>query len=146
MPRRQVWFFRFGCWTTIAAAVAHLAFHLLRHIVPSTAHGDIANTPEMTQRVSVLGGSLHSAQDAFDGLSLAVAILLTAVGAIGLSVARRGSHDVLLMSRVARAAAVTSVVLLVIALTSFSIGHALVVGVMATCFLVASVEAPHPEA
>ena len=144
MPGRQVWFFRFGCWTTVAAAVLVLAFHVAGRIVPVGAvihaGSDFASTS-----FAVPGRGVRTAGDFLDGLSLGVAILIAAVGAIGLIVARRGRDDVLLMSRVARACAVTSVVLLVISLTKFSVVQAFVVAVMATCFLVASVEAPQPE-
>ena len=47
-----------------------------------------------------------------------------------------------LMSGIAKACALTSVVLLVVAVIKFSVVAALPMAVMATCFLVASVEAP----
>jgi hypothetical protein len=83
--------------------------------------------------------------NALEGFSLDAVVLLAVVGALGLVVARRGADDARLMWAVARACALGAVVLLVIALMKFSVLAAVPMAVMATCFLVASVEAPEME-
>jgi hypothetical protein len=137
--------FRFGCWSTIGASVAYLAGHVLGRRSPANDTErqllDLASTYAFT----LADGRSRTLMNAIEGFSLDVVVLLAVVGALGLVVARRGAGDPRLMWAVARASALGSVVLLVIALTKFSVLSAVPMAVMATCFLVASVEAPAVE-
>jgi hypothetical protein len=142
MPRRQVWFFRFGSWSAIVSGAACLAAHVLGLLLPAGAAERAALGPAAVHQLTMPGGAARSLLDLVDGGALAVALLLAAIGGIGLIVAKRGRADVVLMSAVARAVAVAAVGLLVISLTKFFIVPTLFIAVVATCFLVASVEAP----
>lgn len=142
MPRRQVWFFRFGAWTAVAFAVLHLAAHVLGvHLLAGEPWRQLmASAPQTPARL--LGGAERTLVDVLDGFSLDFAVLLAALGSTALIVSRRASGDAVLMWHVARAAAVASVALLAVSMTKFFIIPTLIIAVMATCFLVASVEAP----
>lgn len=144
MPPRQLWMFRFGCWSTIGASILDLAGHVMGRSPANDTERqllDLASTYAFTQ----VDGRSRTLMNALEGFSLDVVVLLAVVGALGLVVARRGADDARLMWAVARACALGSVMLLVIALTKFSVLSAVPMAVMATCFLVASVEAPEVE-
>jgi hypothetical protein len=137
--------FKFGCWSTIAAAVIHLVGHIAWQRPPANETEQRLFDLATSYSFTMSDGRSRTMIDFLDGFSLDFAVLLAAMGAIGLIVARRGTSDVVLMSYVARASAVASVVLLGIALTKFSVLAAFPIAVMATCYLVASVESPVPE-
>jgi hypothetical protein len=134
--------FTFGCWSTMAAAIIHLGGHIMGQRPPANETERRLLDLATSYAFMMPDGRSRTMVNFLDGFSLSFAVLLAAMGAIGLVVARHGSADVLLMSRVARVCALASVVLLVIAVTKFSIVSAVPIAVMATCFLVASVESP----
>ena len=142
MPRRQLWFFQFGCWTTIVTAVVHLAGHLMPQSPPANDTERQLLQLATTYRFTLPGGAQRSTVDVLDGFTLSFALLLAGIGAAGLVVHKRGREDATLMTGVARALAVTSVALTIISLTNFFIVPTLFIAVMAICFLVASVESP----
>jgi hypothetical protein len=145
MPPRQLWFFRFGCWATIVTAAVHLVGHVMP---PPTAVNDTERQIRelaSTYRFAWPGGAHRTLADFQDGFSLMFALLLVGMGCMGLVVAKRGRDDVALMSGTARTLAVTSVALMIVSLIKFFIVPTMFLAVMATCFLVASVEAPSPS-
>jgi hypothetical protein len=142
VPPRQVWIFKFGCWASFITALVHLAGHLAGFPEPL---GD-AERQMMLHVTSypllLPGGVERTFLDLFGGLSLAFALLCATVGALGLVVARRASHDLVLMSATARTLAAATATLLVISLTKFFIMTSLFIALMAISFAVAAVKPP----
>ena len=75
-------------------------------------------------------------------LNLVFAVCFAVVGGMGLVVAKRAQADALLMYGVARAAAITSVTLLVLSLAYFPIYASMFIAAVTTCFAVSAVKAP----
>lgn len=125
-------------------AIAHLAGVLLGRPAP-------ANRTE-AQLLALAGeyrfalpGAERSLFELLDGFSLAVALLLAALGAVGLVVAKRGHGDGGLLVAVARAMALAGVALLVISLTHWFLVPSLFIAAMTTAFAFASVRPPAHE-
>jgi hypothetical protein len=134
--------FTFGCWTTIGTAVLHLAGHLAGPQAPANDTERQLIELATTYRSVLPGGTDRSLMDFVDGFSLMLPVLLVAIGGAGIAVQKRGRHDGALMLAVARIFAITSVVLLGLSILKFFIVPTMCFAAMATCFLVASVEAP----
>lgn len=139
MPPRQVWIFEFGCWAALLAAVVHLVGHLagLPQATDDTGAGLMSLAG--TYKFAFPGGVERSLLDLLSGFSLSFAMLVAALGVVGLAVARRGYEDELLMTGVARPMAVAGIVLVIISLTNFFIVPALFLALMTVAFLLASV-------
>jgi hypothetical protein len=142
MPQRQLWFFQFGCWSTIVTGVVHLVGYVMPQDPPANETERQLIDMATHYRFTFPGGAHRSVVDFLDGFSLAFALMLVGLGSLGLIIQKRGRHDVALMAAAARCLAVMAVVLVVISLTKFFIIPTLFLAVMATCFLVASVESP----
>jgi len=134
--------FKFGCWAAILTAALHLAGHLAGPQAPVNDTERQLVELATTYKFALPGGTARSLMDFVDGFSLMFALLVATIGGVGLLVAKRGHEDVALISGVARAFAVSTVALLGISLAKFFIIPTLCIAVMATCFLVASIEAP----
>ena len=93
-----------------------------------------------TAAVHVALGIVTRAGDG--ALYLLFSVCLAAVGAMGLVVFKRGQDDALLMYGVARNAAIATTTLLVLSLAYFSIGPAMLIAAVTTCFAVSAVKAP----
>jgi len=134
--------FKFGCWATIGTALLHLVGHLAGPSQPSNdAERQLLDLATNYHYV-LPGGSERSMMDLVNGFSLIFALMLAAVGGVGLIVQKRARHDPTLMWALARMLAITSVVMLGISLTNFFIIPTLCFAVMAVCFVVSSVKAP----
>jgi hypothetical protein len=142
VPARQVWLFQFGCWAALVAAAVHLAGHIAGPPVAINDDEQQLFRLMTTYRFAYPGGTERTMMDFMTGYSLLLPVLLSAIGAMGLAVAKRGQHDSQLMYAAARIAAITSVVVLVISLTSFFIVPTLLFAAVTVCFTVSAVRAP----
>ena len=144
MPPRQLWIFKFGCWASFLTALVHLAGHLAG--VPEPLGDAERQMMALVTSYPLLlpGGVERTFLDLFAGLSLTFALLCATVGALGLVVARRASHDQVLMSATARTLAAGTATLLVISLMKFFIVTSLFIALMAVSFAVAAVKSPEP--
>ena len=142
VPPRQVWVFQFGCWAALVAAVVHLAGHIAGP--PVAVNDDERQLFQLmaTYRFAFPGGAERTMMDFMSGSNLVMAVLLSAMGAMGLVVAKRGQQDSQLMYATARIAAIASVVVLVISLTHFFIVPTLFFAAVTVCFMVSAVRAP----
>lgn len=144
MPLRQQALFRVGCWLAIATAVAHLAGVIAGR--PAPANPTERQLFELAAEYRfALPGAERSLFDLLDGFSLAFAVLLATVGAIGLAVAKRGRGDAQLMVAVARGLALAGVALLVISVTHWFLVPSLFLAMMTTAFVFVSVRPPAGE-
>lgn len=142
MPPRQLWLFKFGCWVACGTAALHLAASLLAlTAAPGTSHVEGLEAAAGF-RVVFPDGTERTLGDLLLGFGLAHALLLGAVGALGLTAARRGRDNGVLMADVARVQALVSLALLTISLTHFFLVPTLLVAVMLICFTLAAVRAP----
>lgn len=139
MPPRQMWVFTFGCWVALAAAAIHVVGHLVVPLSPSTEEGRQLMAHASAYRFAFPGGVERTLMNLVDGFSLSYAVLLAAMGGLGLAVARRGGGDELLMASVARVSALAGVALLGLSLSYFFIAPALVIALMTVCYVLASV-------
>jgi hypothetical protein len=130
--------FQLGCWLAFATAGVHLVGHLLMAgTVGPAVLVDGVDRPSYV--ILVPGQDVPTPEQVADGLSLAVALLLGTLGATGLVVHRRGQEDAVLLRGVARAYAIGSAVLLVIAVLNFFSLQAFFIATMALCFALAAV-------
>ena len=142
MPPRQLFMFTIGCWVTIGTAALHLVGHLAGPQTPTNDTERQLLELATNYRYMLPGGTERSLMDFVDGFSLMLPVLLAAIGAAGIVVRKRGSHDIALMLGVARTCAVTSVVLLGLSLLKFFIVPTMCFAAMASCFLTASIAPP----
>jgi hypothetical protein len=136
-PPRQVWLFELGCWLAFATAVVQVAGHLMRP-APSALAASLAGVTA-PYLIFVPGQDAPTWVQAFDGYSVSMPLLLATLGAAGLAVQKRGYQDATLLRGVARAYAVGSAVLLVVAVISFFSLQAFFIATMALCFALAAV-------
>jgi len=142
MPPRQLWLFKFGCWVACGTAALHLAASLVAlTAAPGASHVDGLEKAAGVQIVFP-DGTERTLGDLLLGFSLAHALFLGAIGALGLTVARRGRDNGVLMTGVARIQAIVCLALVTISLTHFFLVPTLLVAVMLICFTLAAVRAP----
>ncbi len=146
MPPRQAWLFKFGCWASIVSACVHL-------VGVVSGHGTPANDTERqlvqlatTYQFHMPGGSARSYADFMNGFSLAFAVFMVTMGAVGLAVAWRSRASADVMYAVARVLALASAALLAISLVDFFIIPTMFISLVTCCFAVASVRAPVADA
>jgi hypothetical protein len=139
MEKRQVFFFRFGCWVALSIAIALLVGYLIGPTNPSNDLGRSFRALAMEERFLLPGGSDRTLMDFVNGFSLMFCVVVAGVGGLGLIVAHRGSDNDLLMLAVSRVLAITSLLLLGLSLTYFFIVPTLVIALMTCCFAFASV-------
>jgi hypothetical protein len=136
MPPRQIWIFQLGCWVSCATAAVHLAGHIF---VP----GSTGPPPDAGASPAYLflipGQDVPSARQVADGFSLALALLLTTLGAAGLAVLHRGHTDAVLMRGVSRAYALGISVVLVVSVLDFFSLQTFFLAIAALCFGLATV-------
>jgi|RhiMethySRZTD1v2_1073278.scaffolds.fasta_scaffold46334_2 hypothetical protein len=139
MPPRQLWIFKFGCWTAIVTGLVHMAGHIFG---PTS----LANDTERqlmdlatSYHFPMPGGASRSLMNFLDGFGLTFVLMTVMSGALGIAIARRGREDALLMTGAARVLAIGYVGLLVISLQYFFIVPSLFVALAAVCFSMASV-------
>jgi hypothetical protein len=142
---RQRWLFKVGCWTAVVTAAIHLAGQLSGGPPPQNDTERQLNELATTYRFAFPGGAQRSFQDLMTGFSLAFSILLSAMGAIGLMVEKRGQSDQPLMSAVARTMAGTGLVMVVISMYYFFIVPTMCLALITICFALASVTPPAPH-
>lgn len=122
-------------------AVAHMAGVLIGRPAPSNMTEAQLFALAGEYRFA-LPGAERSLLDLLDGFSLAFALQLAAMGAVGLAVAKRGGRDDALMVAIARGYALVSVTLLVISLTHWFLVPSLLLAMMAFAFAFVSVRPP----
>jgi hypothetical protein len=120
-------------------AVVHMVGHIAGPQPPANDTERQLLDLATTYHYRLPGGASRSLMNFLDGFSLTFAVFVTALGAIGLAVARRGSDDPLLMMAVARAITVACLAVTLISLWYFFIVPALFVAVVTLCFAFASV-------
>jgi hypothetical protein len=142
MSPRQLWVFQFGCWAAIATAAVHVAGSLAGFGPPANDTERQLQSLMTGYRFVLPGGASRTFMDLFGGMNLAFAVLLVAIGAVGLMVHRRARHDTTLMLGISRVLALTCVALLVISLARFFIVPTMFMALLTTCFALSSVEPP----
>jgi len=90
MVPRQLWIFRFGCWVAFVAAAVHLAGHLAGPAAPANDTERQLAALAASYRYTLPGGAHRTLMDFLDGFSLMFALLVAALGALGLITAKRG--------------------------------------------------------
>lgn len=135
-PPRQVWFFQFGCWSAIAAAMLHLAAYFAVPADLSTLDAAAVAAPHVFVVPGMFQPSLLSVTS---GLSLSLALLLASIGGAGLAVVRHGGDHAKLLRGVSGAFALGTGALLVVSVAQFFGVLTFVIAVVALCFGLASV-------
>lgn len=144
MAFRQLTWFRIGCWVAVITAVFHLAGHIAGPPEPANETERTLTQLATEYRIAMPGGGERSLMDFLDGFSLAFAVSLAVMGAVGLSVVKRAADDRLLMMAVSRALAAGSLALLVVSLTYWFIVPSFFLAMMTVAFGLASVRSPAP--
>lgn len=139
MPPRQVWIFKFACWVCFASAALHMVGHIMGPPAPVNSTEKQLFDLAGSYYFRMPGGAERSMLDFQRGFSLAFSVMFAAFGAVGLIVQKRGQADAVLVRAVARALALSGLVLLVISLTHFFIVPTLFIALMTVSFAVASV-------
>jgi hypothetical protein len=142
VPRRQLLVFKIGCLAALLAALVHLAGYLSGPQPPANDTERELMRLATTYRFPLPGGTSRALMDLLDGFSLMFAVFLALTGGIGYIVQKRGRHDGVLMTALARALAAGYTVLLVISLMQFFIIPTIFIALVTVCFAIASVGAP----
>jgi hypothetical protein len=136
MPPRQAWLFQLGCWIACATAAVHLVGHIF--VAETPGPQDVAGASP-AYLFLVPGQDVPSFRQVADGFSLALALLLTTLGAAGLVVLSRGHADAVLMRGVSRVYALGISVLLVVSILNFFSVESFFLALAALCFGLAAV-------
>lgn len=138
-PPRQMWVFRLGCWAAFVASAVHVSAHVFGAggISPHAATA-LAAAPA-PYVFSVPGLLRPSFLAMVDGFSLAWPVLLAAMGAAGLAVARHGDGNASLLRSVAGSFALGTGALLVLSVMQFFGLQSFAIAVVAICFGLACV-------
>jgi hypothetical protein len=142
MPGRQLWIFKFACWTTFLAAALDLAGYFSGLPEPANEMERQLAQLGSTYQFALPGGALRTLLDLGSGLTLAVAVLLVTIGGMGLAAARTAPDNAPLMRVTARIAALGSLLLLVISMTHLFIVPTVFIALSTISYAVAAVRAP----
>jgi hypothetical protein len=138
--------FKFGCWASLASAALHLAGMWFGRGAPANDVERQLMQLAATYQFHLPGGAARSYADFMNGFSLAFAVFMVTMGAVGLSVAWRSRASADVTYAVSRVLALASTALLVISLVYFFIVPTMCMSLVTCCFAVASVRAPTAEA
>lgn len=145
MALRQALLFRIGCWVAVAAALLHLLGHVVGPPPPANAQERQLRELTDTYAFDMPFGGERTMRQLYNGFSLSFAVLLALQGTLGLVIVKRARRDGVTMIAVARAMALGSVALLVIALMQWHLVASMLILMMTTAFVFASVRPPDGE-
>lgn len=139
MPPRQLWIFKFGCWTAIVTGLVHMGGHIFGSMPAANDTERQLMNLATSYHFPLPGGANRSLMNFLDGFGLTFVLMTVMTGALGIAIARRGREDALLMTGAARVLALGYVGLLVISLQYFFIVPSLFIALVAVCFTMASI-------